>query len=253
MGDSFTFGDEVSDNETYPHYLQQMLPHIEVINTGVHGYGHDQMLILYKEEGIKYEPDIVILGFVYRDMSRNLLLFRDYANPEFVVANKELKLTGSPVPSPEDVIKWDWARLRIFDITSMLVHRFKVKSGRTQKDMKGITAHILNEIIDVTDKIQAIPIFVYLPTGREISQNSRLTPGEEFLFTFCKTNGAARCFSARPGFSGKMVKGMKFRLRGHWGPLGHQTVAESIRRYLYDHGYIVRTEPLGKTDIWGLT
>jgi hypothetical protein len=41
-----------------------MLPHTEVINMGVHGYGHDQMLILFGEEGVKYEPDIVILGFL---------------------------------------------------------------------------------------------------------------------------------------------------------------------------------------------
>jgi hypothetical protein len=67
LGDSFTFGDEVSDDETYASYLQEMLPHVEVINMGVHGYGHDQMLLLFKEEGVKYDPDIVILGFVALD------------------------------------------------------------------------------------------------------------------------------------------------------------------------------------------
>ena len=36
LGDSFTFGDEVSDNETYSYYLQEMIPHAEVINLGVH-------------------------------------------------------------------------------------------------------------------------------------------------------------------------------------------------------------------------
>ena len=64
LGDSFTFGDEVSDDETYSAHLQAMLPDTEIINMGVHGYGHDQMLILLKEEGIKYQPDIVILGFL---------------------------------------------------------------------------------------------------------------------------------------------------------------------------------------------
>ena len=54
LGDSFVFGKEVSDNEKFPYYLQQYLPHIEVINIGVHGYGHDQILILFNEEGIKY-------------------------------------------------------------------------------------------------------------------------------------------------------------------------------------------------------
>src|SRR4029453_9640120 len=90
LGDSFTFGDEVSDDETYSSYLQEMLPHTEVINMGVHGYGHDQMLILLKEEGVKYEPDIVILGFLSLDMSRNLLEFRDFAKPRFVLERGEL-------------------------------------------------------------------------------------------------------------------------------------------------------------------
>src|SRR5262249_42635873 len=72
LGDSFTFGDEVSDNETYAYYLQEMMPDVEIINMGVHGYGHDQMLIFFKEEGIKYNPDFIILGFLPMDMSRNL-------------------------------------------------------------------------------------------------------------------------------------------------------------------------------------
>jgi hypothetical protein len=70
LGDSFTFGDEVSDDETYSFYLQEMLPQTEIINMGAHGYGHDQMLILLREEGIKYQPDIVILGFLGLDTSR---------------------------------------------------------------------------------------------------------------------------------------------------------------------------------------
>jgi hypothetical protein len=32
LGDSFTFGDEVSDDETYSAHLQAMLPHTEIIN-----------------------------------------------------------------------------------------------------------------------------------------------------------------------------------------------------------------------------
>lgn len=77
FGDSFTYGDDVSDQETYSYYLQQLLPNAEIINMGVHGYGHDQMLIFLQEEGIKYKPDIVILGFIRADMNRNTLQFRD--------------------------------------------------------------------------------------------------------------------------------------------------------------------------------
>jgi hypothetical protein len=61
LGDSYTFGDEVSDDETYSYYLERLLPQTEVLNLGVHGYGQDQMLLYMQHDGIKYQPDVVIL------------------------------------------------------------------------------------------------------------------------------------------------------------------------------------------------
>ena len=83
LEDSFTFGDEVSDGETYSDYLQEQLDGVEIINLGVHGYGHDQMLIVLEELGTRLRPDIVLLGFIYDDVARNGLAFRDYAKPYF--------------------------------------------------------------------------------------------------------------------------------------------------------------------------
>ncbi|HTZ11999.1 MAG TPA: hypothetical protein VMD04_06485, partial [Candidatus Margulisiibacteriota bacterium] len=54
LGGSSTFGEGVGDTQTYPYYLQEMLPQAEVLNFGVKGYGHDQMLLYLKEEGIRY-------------------------------------------------------------------------------------------------------------------------------------------------------------------------------------------------------
>jgi lysophospholipase L1-like esterase len=95
LGDSFTFGEEVSDNETYPCNLQQLLPNTEIINLRMPGYGHDQMLIYLQEEGSKYTPDVVILGFLTPDMTRNMLMFRDYAKPKFILTNEQLSLVNS--------------------------------------------------------------------------------------------------------------------------------------------------------------
>ncbi|MBU1849701.1 MAG: hypothetical protein KKH40_03155, partial [Nanoarchaeota archaeon] len=50
----------------------------EVINLGVSGYGTDQELILLQKEGLKYNPDVVILGFYLEndkpDNSKELLI-----------------------------------------------------------------------------------------------------------------------------------------------------------------------------------
>jgi hypothetical protein len=238
LGDSFTFGDHVSDDETYSHYLQEMLPHTEVINMGVHGYGHDQMLILLKEEGVKYEPDIVILGFLPLDMSRNLLSFRDFAKPCFVLNRGELKLTGTPVPRPEEILQSDWIRPRMLDILSLLYHRVNKFSGLQKKEMEEITTAILTDMIRVIESIRAIPILAYLPRGREIAIDSAVTQDETYMFSLCKLNEKARCFSTRPYFAEKIARGESFKLTGHWEAAGHLTAAEAIKHYLVDERYI---------------
>ena len=238
LGDSFTFGDEVSDNETYSYYLQEMMPYAEVINMGVHAYGHGQMLILLKEEGVRYEPDIVIIGFLPFDMSRNLLKFRDYAKPRYVLDGGELRLTGTPVPTPEQTLKWDWARPRLIDLASLARHRAKQSSGAYAREQQEITTALLSEMVDVIKGIGASPIFVYLPPGWEISVASELTSGEEYLFSACRRIDSARCFSTRPRFAEKMAAGVVFKRRGHWRPAGHLTVAEAIKRYLIEEAHI---------------
>ncbi len=238
LGDSFTFGDEVSDDETYSSYLQEMLPHTEVINMGVHGYGHDQMLILLKEEGVKYEPDIVVLGFLALDMSRNLLEFRDFAKPRFVLERGELKLTGTPVPRPEEILQWDWTRPRILDVFSTLQHRVKKISGLQKMEMEEVTTAILTDMIRLIESISAIPILAYLPRGKEIAMDIAVTQDEAYMFSICKLNEKAKCFSTRPYFAEKIAKGETFKSGGHWEPAGHLTAAEAIKRYLVNEGYV---------------
>ena len=238
LGDSFTFGDEVSDDETYSYYLQEMLPHTEVINMGVHGYGHDQMLILFKEEGVKYQPDIVILGFLQLDMSRNLLEFRDYAKPRFVVERGELKLMGTPVPLPEDILQWDWLRPRMIDLFSLLRHRFEKLIGLQQREMEEITTAILMELIRSVESVHAIPILVYLPRGREIALDVAVTQDEKYMFSVCQLNERAKCFSTRPYFAEEIAKGKTFKSGGHWEPAGHLAAAEAIKHYLVDQDLV---------------
>ena len=240
LGDSFTFGDGVSDQETYSSYLQQMLPHTEVINLGVHGYGHDQMLVLLKEEGVKYEPDIVILGFMAIDMSRNLLKFRDFAKPRFVLKGGKLKLTGSPVPRPVDILRWGWARPRIFDMFSIMRYKVMASSGLYEKECENVTTAIIKNMIELIESIDAIPILAYLPPEEEISMRPAMTRDEGYMFSMCQSNEKAKCFSTRPYFAEKIAKGETFKSiwKSHWGPAAHFTVAEAIKHYLVDEELI---------------
>src|SRR3989338_1736188 len=65
LGDSFTFNFALKDEETYPFLLEQTLnkgeTNWEVLNFGVDGFNTRMELELFKEKGLKYRPDIVIL------------------------------------------------------------------------------------------------------------------------------------------------------------------------------------------------
>src|SRR5262245_8754804 len=129
LGDSFTFGQDVNDDETYCHQLEQLLPDTEVLNLGVHGYGQDQMLLYLQQEGLKYHPDIVLLGFLYEDMERNLVGFRDFAKPRFELRGGRLELRGVPVPPPEEVLREEEYRSKFLDLWTILRARWDWRSG----------------------------------------------------------------------------------------------------------------------------
>ncbi len=69
-GDSFTYCEDVNENETWQYYLSES-SHTKVINFGVRGYGPDQALLKmmqHLESGIK--TDVVILSILSENISR---------------------------------------------------------------------------------------------------------------------------------------------------------------------------------------
>ncbi|MCL4216617.1 MAG: SGNH/GDSL hydrolase family protein [Candidatus Hydrogenedentes bacterium] len=80
LGDSFTWGYGVDDDETIPAALQRCLDETQmdrpltVINAGVLGYGPWQVRLLLEEEGLALQPDLVILQtFTNNDFDDSLL------------------------------------------------------------------------------------------------------------------------------------------------------------------------------------
>jgi hypothetical protein len=235
FGDSFTFGQEVSDDQTWSYFLEKLLPSSEVINFGVHGYGNDQMLLYLQEEGIKYYPDIVILGFVAEDMRRNMLSFRDYAKPRFVLDEGQLVLTNTPVPRKDEVLAIEPWRSKFLDVLTMLRDRYRDRFGDFKIEMKQVTAALLDEIANTIQSAGAVPVFVYLPSLNEITSSELdMSDGERFFFSYCRDRGIKSIYLQR-FFHEKFERGVNLKTIGHWNPEEHRTAAEGIRAYLVEH------------------
>ena len=68
LGDSFTWGFGVNDDEIYTEKLESMLLDTEVINLGVTAYQLWQEIIYLMREGVQYDPDIIIVGLSLNDI-----------------------------------------------------------------------------------------------------------------------------------------------------------------------------------------
>ncbi|MFH1681874.1 MAG: GDSL-type esterase/lipase family protein [Candidatus Eisenbacteria bacterium] len=75
LGDSWTFGANVAESETYPARLERLfeegMPEMEseVLNLGVLGYSSFQGLQLMKSFALDLDPDLLLLGFGMNDAS----------------------------------------------------------------------------------------------------------------------------------------------------------------------------------------
>ena len=102
IGDSFTFGHGVGTDERFGDLVESGLPDREVVNMGVQGTGTDQQYLLYREEGHKYEPDLVVLCYLTMNLKRNVATRYSNANkPRFELRDGALVLTNVPVPEEE--------------------------------------------------------------------------------------------------------------------------------------------------------
>lgn len=238
LGDSFTFGTDVSDDETYSHDLESALPNTEVLNLGVQGYGQDQMLLYLKEEGAKYHPDVVILGYLNMDTYRNLWKFFAFAKPKFDMTPEGLKLTNVPVPTPEQVLAEEPYRSKAVDFAVILREKIRWSLGINERKSKELTRPILDEIVATTRGIGAVPVFVYLPAYEELDDLSdSMSEHEQYLYDYCQKRNLA-CLFLRPRFVQEARKGAKLESHFHWTAAMHKMAAEEIADFLVAKGLV---------------
>ena len=95
LGDSHTQGYEVRQDYTFSAIIEKYLNNqgynAEVINAGISGFSTAEELVFLENEGIKYKPDFIALGFYANDFEDNIKanLFRLQENGNLVIQKKE--------------------------------------------------------------------------------------------------------------------------------------------------------------------
>ncbi len=98
-GDSFAYGAEAGDDESWPAYLQDLLGR-RIVNAGVPGYGLDQTVLRTEKLAATLRPAVLIVSFIADDVHR-LEMSRLWGRekPYFQPNDSTLELRHVPVPA----------------------------------------------------------------------------------------------------------------------------------------------------------
>ncbi len=97
LGDSWTFGANVGQDQAYPQQLSRLLQYefpeadFEVLNLGVLGYSSFQGMDLLKLTAFDLDPDFIVIAFAMNDSS--MAGYRDKDMPNY----KEIKTTAQGI------------------------------------------------------------------------------------------------------------------------------------------------------------
>jgi lysophospholipase L1-like esterase len=181
LGDSRTFGWGLADDETYSRRLEQLLQSyvgtgkkVEVINAGVNAWSYPQMLVYFRDFGLKYQPDFVVLAeanlwtqfseknspefvrqFMWRVRLKNFL--RHFAIYHFVV---EVQLQSF----------YERERSKFIPIDPKQDPLFKAQQ---QSDPTAVFRDAIEGVCRVAQTNHVQPVLLYLPTVNDLTATNR--------------------------------------------------------------------------------
>jgi hypothetical protein len=227
VGDSFSWGEQVNDDETYASRLARLLPGTDVMNFSVHGYGMDQMFLRLVTTVLAYHPDVVVFAYIDDDITRSFLGFRDYQKPKFVLTGAALRLTNVPIPPPEEAFRLLVRRPAVSDLMQLLWARFTSRPKPTETIQK-MSEALLDKTEIAIRTAHAVPVFLHLPSGMEMTDpNPDPIYNEEMLVSFCRRTEAA-CFLARTYLRAAAGRVKPYDTKRHYEPYVHDIIAEGL-------------------------
>ena len=226
IGDSFTYGLGVRDDETMAAQFHRMSG-AEVTNAGVNSFGVDQAYLMWHLEGRRDPVDVVVLGYYVDDFYRNLLSVREAPKPHLVREDHSYRFSDIPVQTIDAWLATAEIRasLRILDVVDYLVRNVRGKLGwhdSVHAEAAARSRHLLLALRESVAASGARLVVMVIPhcwQGRDLDASWAVASIRE------------TCSSARIPVLDLTERNLAPDLFGencHWNARGHRLAAEKL-------------------------
>lgn len=233
LGDSYTVGERVSDEDTFPAQLEKMLSRVEVINAGHSCYSTREEYEYLAEKGLILNPDMVILAwfpnditelsreFSWRDLLKEhykyepwksyLRSFAIYNALRFIISDNFIKLKFGHFVPKEDI---------------------DIFSGQETEGAKKLWERCFGYILKIKNLCRGKKFLLVILPDYPQFKNAGFKPQQK-LRTFAKINGIDFIDIAER-FKLETNIGISYLLPKdpHFSVFGNHLVAEEIHNFL---------------------
>ena len=244
VGDSFTFGDEVEDSETWAAHLEKVLNR-RVLNAGVGAYGIDQAVLRAELLLDEYNPDVVILAFISDDINRTELSYYPFSRgwkPYFELANGSLIPRNVPVPdnlaprrfqSLRGILGYSLLANAVLRRTAQRWWQDRPAIGRVHNHGETVSVELIARLDSVAKTRGGQFIAVALATNGRIGTNVRLPN----VIRRAREKGikVLDLSTETLKLPADQLQNL-FRPGGHYAPSMNHWVADRIAAFLYEGG-----------------
>jgi hypothetical protein len=198
LGDSQTLGFEVRQEYTFPAVLERYLTargwSAQALNAGVAGFGTTEQLVFLREEGLRYQPDAVVLAFYQNDYDDNIKADLYRIEDARLVLNKSRHTPGVRALDlvnrfgilrylSEHSLAYSLAFNTMWNSAKRLLHRTqleRVAEGAALVDAGGVSVYrktlalaLLSEVRRITRERDIPLILVDIPAFRQANIDER--------------------------------------------------------------------------------
>jgi hypothetical protein len=246
LGDSIAAGYGVSDEQTFPRLLDVRDNGIAVENLAVEGYGPGQELLVLRRDGLRQQPDVVVLAVCLRndfvDSALPVALYDGVTpRPVFRLVGGRLVLDDSPVRrnAAGRALEWLGDYSHLFNRVSALVPRRVEPQERSWRQRKRevlsdadyafrLTFALILEMRDECRRRGIAFLVATFPNG--VSYELR-PPMQERLHEALRAGGAwVLDMGARFQALGLTPAELALDDVGHLAPRGHLVACELLER-----------------------
>jgi hypothetical protein len=260
LGDSFTYGFGVNDDQTFPYLAEKQLLakklSVEVINAGNSGRGTDYELKFFRVLGYKFHPDLTVLCFLSNDFVDNERGQVYRVSPEGEITPKPLsdgrgfiKNVLYNLPGYNWLVSWSQAANLVKEAGikwyltrtdpkalregALIIQYPDLQQGYATNENKRLTEIYLKNLIKSVQKDGSSLLICYLPISAEVEayrKNGTISHDEAAITEIVKRQGQ-EINSLTPVFaaSGEPLSKLYFIPHdGHWTARGQALAAQYL-------------------------